>query len=165
MNGPQGDRSGPDGPPPPPPPPIMPPPGSPSWSPAHRGYPAWGVPAGFGPPPGPADKPRRMLVALGCAGAVVGLALVILIAVTVGLSAAASVVGAAALLYGLLLLVTGTPMRLVPGDVRRSGSSSAVRVFAFVFVLFAAYSFAVAFEWPSAEFSFVGYLVVVAAAL
>jgi hypothetical protein len=106
-----------------------------------------------------------MLVALGYAGAVVGLAVVILIAVTVGLSAAASVAGAAALLCGLLLLVTGSPMRLVPGDVRRSGSSSAVRVFAFVFLLFAAYSFGVAFEWPSAEFSFVGYVVVAAAAL
>ena len=96
-----------------------------------------------------------MRVLLGWAGGVAGLALVILIAVTIGISAAASAVGAAALLCALLLVVTGRPYGLAPRDVRRSGSAGAVRVCAFSFVVFAAYSFTIAVEFPTAEPSFV----------
>jgi hypothetical protein len=55
---------------------------------------------------------------LGCAGAVAAVALIVLIAVIVGLAGGNDRGRGTALLYALLLLVRGSAMRFVPGDLR-----------------------------------------------
>ena len=95
---------------------------------------------------------RSRSVWVGWALAAIGIAVCILIAVTVSFPAAVACCGVAVLLYAVLLLVMGRAAPLAPRFARSTGSSAPARVFALGLGIVAAYAFISAIEFQTAAF-------------
>lgn len=141
-----GDRHGADGPPLPPEPPGL----TTSYPPGF-GAPGFD-PAVYWPPPKPDDLRRNKSVRVGWILAVIGIAVFIVIAVTVAFPAAVACSGVAVLLYAVLLLVMGNTAPLAPRFIGRSGSSAAARVLALGMGILAAFAFISAIEFQTTTF-------------